>query len=256
LRILGIDSATWIGSVAVDDGGSIVEEQSLEAERSHAESLPLLVGDLLRETGIQLTAGDAIAVSSGPGSFTGLRIGFSLAKGLAFAVGAAVVAVPTLDALAVAALPWEGRLCCCLDARKQEVYAALYARRNGNVVKLTPDLAVPPLELARRIDSRCTFVGDAVEVYGELFTSTMGGRAMLLEFKDFHPRASVICRLARKKLECQGEDDLANSEPQYVRAAEAEIKLQKKGAGPGLDPWDAVVDNEKVVYYEDRQARQ
>ncbi len=111
--------------------GDVRAERIERTAASHAGTLPRLVDEVLAEAGERPERGDAVAVAIGPGSFTGLRIGLSFAKGLAFASGLAIVGVPTLDALALAAPPWTGVLCAALDARKQEIYAALYTRDDG-----------------------------------------------------------------------------------------------------------------------------
>ncbi len=245
MRILGIECATWWGSVALEEEGRIVAEISGRARRSHAETLPDLVRTVLQRAGARLEAGDAIAFSQGPGSFTGLRIGLGLAKGLALALRARLIGVPTLDGLAVASLPWEGRLCACLDARKQEVYAALYERRNGMVAKITKDLAIPPADLARAVEGECTFVGDAVCAYGEVFSRLLGPRAKLRRFDLFPPRASALCRLARLKLATCGGQDPQVAEPVYVRPPQAETEH----AGSPRASIEGV-DNGEVVYYE------
>lgn len=245
MLILGIECATWLGSVALEEEGRIVAESSGRARLSHAETLPDLVRTVLESAGARLQADDAIAFSRGPGSFTGLRIGLSLAKGLALALGAKLIGVPTLDALAVASLPWEGRLCACLDARKQEVYAALYERRNGTITKVTKDLVLAPADLARAIEGECTFVGDAVCVYGEEFSRLLGPRAKLRRFDLFPPRASALCRLARLKLATCGGQDLEAAEPVYVRPPQAEMERAQPAGGLVEG-----VDNEEVVYYE------
>src|SRR5207244_11208452 len=130
--------------------------------RSHTASLPLLVERVLSDAGLVLEDVEGIAVSIGPGSFTGLRIGLALAKGLAFAGGLPLVGVPTLEALAwvVDAAPGTS-VCAALDARKREVYAALFALEAGGPRRLTPDLALAPEALAARLPRPCTVVGDA-----------------------------------------------------------------------------------------------
>src|ERR1043166_1587064 len=127
LVVLGIDTATWTAAVGVvRDGGGLAGGGG-GTERSHAASLPLLIERVLARAGVMIAEVDGVAVSIGPGSFTGLRIGLGLAKGIVFAGGARLATVPTLEALALAAEAAVGAtVCAALDARKREVYAALF----------------------------------------------------------------------------------------------------------------------------------
>lgn len=127
--ILAIETATDTCSVAVLDGDTVTAEAHLHRPRVHAQRLTPLIEDVLRHAGASRDMIDLIAVSRGPGSYTGLRIGMSTAKGRAEATGAALIGVPTLEALAATLTPvaQPGDLVCALlDARRQEVYAAAY----------------------------------------------------------------------------------------------------------------------------------
>jgi tRNA threonylcarbamoyladenosine biosynthesis protein TsaB len=124
VRVLGIETATWTASVAIIDEAVTLTEQTLQQSASHGTALFPLVADALRAAETTLEAIDLLAVSIGPGSFTGLRIGLSMAKGLAMAADIPIVGVPTLEGLAVAAPLRSHPLWTVLDARKGEVYAA------------------------------------------------------------------------------------------------------------------------------------
>jgi tRNA threonylcarbamoyladenosine biosynthesis protein TsaB len=202
--------------------GDVVAERCERASSSHAGLLPVLVREVL--THEPLARGDALAVSIGPGSFTGLRIGLSFAKGLAFACGLRVVGVPTLDAFALAAQPWTGRLCVALDARKQEVYAAVYEDEGRGIARVAGPMAIAPRALAAAVGPHCSFVGDAVEAYGTVLREVLGGGATLLASAAHPPRASAVARLAAARLANDPDgDDLVALEPVYVRPPEAEL---------------------------------
>ena len=180
----------------------------------------MLVERVLAEAGLALADVEGIAVSIGPGSFTGLRVGLALAKGIAFAGGLPLVGVSTLEALARVVDAEPGTtICAALDARKREVYAALFAVETGGPRQLTPDLALAPAALAARLPRPCTLVGDAGEVYGE----ELGAHARLLPFATHHPRGGVIARLGGARLAAGEADDLGTLEPVYVRAPDAEL---------------------------------
>ena len=189
--------------------------------RSHVGSLPGLVERVLAQAGLAIEDVEGLAVSIGPGSFTGLRIGLAFAKGLAFAGRLPLAVVPTLEALAVVAgVPAGETVCAALDARKREVYAALFrAEAVGPPTRLTPDLALAPEALAARLPVPCALVGDAGEAYGEM----LGRRATLLPFATHHPRGSVVARLGWVRLAAGEIADLGAVEPRYLRPPQAQL---------------------------------
>ncbi len=248
MRILAIDTATWNCSVALVRDGEIVAERAERATSNHAGTLPRLVDETLTAAGERPTRGDAVAVTIGPGSFTGLRIALSFAKGLAFAGGLRVVGVPTLDALALAAPSVSGRLCVALDARKREIYAALYEREGGRLVRLGEPRAIDAARLAAAIAGPCTFIGDAVETYGEVFRRELGDGAVLLDSARHPPRASAVARLAAARLaRTPAGDDPAELQPVYLRTPEAELSQSRQSPSSAITTLE-FVDKVPVLY--------
>lgn len=231
--------------------GEVLAERSERATANHAATLPQLVADVLDAAGERLAAGDAVAVTIGPGSFTGLRIGLSFAKGLAFASGLRIVGVPTLDALALAAPPWDGVLCAALDARKQEIYAALYRCDDGRghrIVRLGVPVAIGAQALIAALTPPCSVIGDAVEACGVLFTTSLGGGVRLLASEDHPPRAGATARLAAARLRADpAGDDLVALTPAYLRPPEAELKQSARSPSAGT-PAPRFVDKEPLLY--------
>lgn len=183
-----------------------------------------MVEDLLRDAGLRVADLDAVAVSSGPGSFTGLRIGFGFAKGLVYAIGARLVLVPTLEALAAVVGADRGPVCAAIDARKQEVYAAVFepeTESNGTrrLRRTTDDLALSATALAERLPDGCTLIGDASEAYADV----LAPRATLLPFATWHPRGSLVARLGWERIAAGRTDEAGPAEPCYVRAPEARL---------------------------------
>jgi tRNA threonylcarbamoyladenosine biosynthesis protein TsaB len=200
--------------------GEVLGEAVYREERSHTRSLTQLVERVLADAGLTITAVDALAVSIGPGSFTGLRVGLSLAKGIAFAGGLPIAAVPTLEALAWSAEAEPGEtICAALDARKREVYAALFTMTASGPRRDTPDEALAPAALAARLRPGCILVGDAGDAYG----AVLGERAVLRPFATHHPRGGVVARLGWRRL-CDGAvEPIGPLEPVYVRPPDAEL---------------------------------
>jgi len=188
--------------------------------RSHTASLPALVDRVLADAGVTIGDVEGLAVSIGPGSFTGLRIGLALAKGIAFAGGLPLVGVPTLEALAHVADAAPGEtICAALDARKREVYAALFVATEAAPRRVSTDVALAPEALAARLTPPCVLVGDAGEVYGEV----LGARATLRPFATHHPRGGVIARLGTERIAAGEGANPGPLEPTYVRAPDAEL---------------------------------
>jgi len=157
---------------------------------------------------------------SAQGSFTGLRIGLALAKGIAFAGGLPLVGVPTLEALAHVADAAPGEtICAALDARKREVYAALFVATEAAPRRVSTDVALAPEALAARLTPPCVLVGDAGEVYGDI----LGKRATLRPFATHHPRGGVIARLGAERIAAGEGGNQGPLEPTYVRAPDADL---------------------------------
>ncbi len=220
LLVLGIDTATWTAAVGLVRDGVVLAEDVHRESRSHTASLPALVQRVLEAAAATIDEVEAVAVSIGPGSFTGLRIGLGLAKGIAFAGPIPCIPVPTLEALAWAAEAAPGTsICAALDARKREVYAALFAATASGPRRLTPDLALTPDALAARLEPPCVVVGDAAEVYGDV----LGARASLRPFATHHPRGGIIARLGWQRLATGEAPNPGELEPVYVRLPDAEL---------------------------------
>ncbi len=212
----------------------MVAERSGHAAEGHGRALAPLVARVIADAGCRAEDLGAIAVSIGPGSFTGLRTGLGLAKGMVYALGCPLVTVPTLDALAAVAAADPGeRVCAMLDARRGEVYAALYrARADGALEAEAAPMLVRPDELLREVAhgagspgcaERCRFLGDGAERYETEITATLGGHALVLPFTHYHPRGGVVAALGAALAPLPGLDAVAQLEPCYVRSAYVQV---------------------------------
>src|SRR3989338_5101174 len=151
MRVLAVETSTLAGGVALLDDERVVGQYLLDVRVTHSERLMVAVDRLLADAAWAAEDLQGLAVGVGPGSFTGLRLGLSTVKGLALALAVPVAAVPTLDAMA-AALPWASLpVCPVLDARKGEVYAALYRWDGGEMRREGDYLAIAPDALAARL---------------------------------------------------------------------------------------------------------
>lgn len=218
--ILALDTATSVGSVALYAAEGLIVARYFDIGLQHSQRLFTEIEAVLQTASMDMAGVRAVAVSSGPGSFTGLRIGLSAAKGLCLAADKTLVTVSTLDILA-ARLPF-ARLpvCAVLDARKREVYTALYDNSAGVPVQLLPPRALAPVHLAEeRLGEATVYTGDGAEVYRDLLAGNPA--AQFAPPFCARPEAGTIGWLALSKLAQDETADLDSIEPDYLRAPDA-----------------------------------
>jgi tRNA threonylcarbamoyladenosine biosynthesis protein TsaB len=236
MRLLAVETSTLTGAVALLDAGSVVAESRVSVAVTHGERLMAAIDGVLRAGRRDLADVDAFAVALGPGSFTGLRIGVSTVKGLAFATGKPAVGVPTLDALAWRLPFCAYPVCPVLDAKKNEVYAALFRTREGALELLEAPRAVAPATLAEELragtEGPLVFVGDAVATFATIWTGILGPRARLAPADLRLPSAVTVGELGGWALDRGEAGDPASLVPLYVRPSEAELARERRqGAG-------------------------
>ncbi len=226
MKILGIDTSTPCGSVGLIDDESIISEYLLNIPVTHSERLLGTIGLILKEARFAIEDLDGWAISLGPGSFTGLRIGVSTVKGLALATGRPVAGVSTLDVLAsqVSSTPY--LICPILDARKGEVYTAFYRYGEGNDLKRQSAYqAIKPGDLIKKIRERTIFMGDGVNTYGDDLRRSLVSLAVFPPIQLNLPHGSGVAKLGLELLRKGEYLDLATFTPLYVRPSEAEMKF-------------------------------
>jgi tRNA threonylcarbamoyladenosine biosynthesis protein TsaB len=228
MLLLGLDTSTSCGSIALVDSNRPLGEWNLNVQRTHAGRLLPGIQHLLCETGINIEQIEGFAVTIGPGSFTGLRIALTTAKTLSLVTGRPLAGIPTLDVL-VENVPFtEGLVCPALDARKGEIFAAVYEKDSqGKSDRLTDYLSVPPESLLQMIQGPTLLLGDAVPLYGERLRRECDHPITFAPPEYHYPRASVLCRLAIKILSEGGGTHPKDLQALYARASDAE--LNRKG---------------------------
>ena len=228
MKVLGIDTSTRCGSVGLVDDERVIAEYLLNVASTHSERLLGAIEIVLREAHFVLEDLDGWAISLGPGSFTGLRIGVSTVKGLAFATGKPVVGVATLDALASLISPTPFLITPILDARKGEVYTAFYRYGEETLLKrLSPYQALRPEDLVKKIDEETIFIGNAVETYKDYIRNSLHSLAIFLPHSFNILHGSVVARLGLELLRKNETLDIETFTPIYVRPSEAEIKWKE-----------------------------
>lgn len=221
--ILATDTSTAINTVAVCRDGAPLAEIIVQAGRRHAERLMALTSMALEEAGLGLHEVDALAVSIGPGSFTGLRIGVSAWKGLAFGARKPLIAVPTLDAMARLANVADGWVCPLTDARMKEVYAAVYHFAGGERTCMVPPCVCPVEDLLGQLpaEARPCCLGDGALLYRERIAAACPG-VRFLETSQAAPRASAVAAEAEALLAAGTPTTAALVSPVYLRPSQAE----------------------------------
>jgi tRNA threonylcarbamoyladenosine biosynthesis protein TsaB len=213
VKILGIDTASGIASVAIVDDATVLADARSETA-GHRADLLVLVDEVARKAGVAPRELDGVAIGAGPGSFTGLRIGMATAKGIAFAAQRPLWAVSSLAALAHEELEEHPNhtVVAVLDARRGEVYAGAYCRNGGAQKLVGEERVMPPGELAAFAPSGARFVGDAAVAYPQL-----------LSLPGTWARTPSGISVARLAISGAHVDVLVTGVPTYIRPSEAEV---------------------------------
>lgn len=224
MLVMGIETSTMQGGVALVSGQGVLCEYMLNVRATYSERLLPLIERALQDAGITLSHVEAFAVAVGPGSFTGLRIGLSTAKGLAVAGGRPLVGVSTLEAMAWTLPFCAHQICPILDARKGELYGALFRYEGDRLVRLMDDAAVAPDRLFSQIQQPTVFLGDGVTTHEGLLRSQLKELALLPPLAGRGGRAAAVAELGRRRVLRGDREDIARLTPHYLRPSEAELK--------------------------------
>lgn len=224
---LAFDTSTRSGSVAVGrvapEAVELLAEDTLEVSATHSEAVLPAIDRCLRSDGLSAADLDAIVVGGGPGSFTGLRIGAALARGLCFGDRATLFAYSSLAAIAAGA-PTPGRLCCLLDARRGQVYAAGYDADADRLEKRFGPRALALSELLAELDATAwTFAGVLGASQRQAIVQAGGD---LLDAGDGRPTGRGLLRMLRLAPDVGRVTHPASWEPEYVRASSAERRVE------------------------------
>ena len=215
--LLALDTSTEWASVAIFDGTAVLAEETWHAQRRHAEDLFPTIERLLTLSRQQIGTVDKVAVATGPGSFTGLRVAIAAAQGLARGSGAALVGVSTLDVLAYPHASSKLRTCPLLPAGRSEYYAALYQERNRKWARRSPFIVGSLVDLCRQIGTHTLFVGE-IDAEGEsTLRDLLGPLALFAPPASRMRRAGYLAELGWNELALRTQAPLGALEPIYVR---------------------------------------
>lgn len=238
MKLLAIDSSGLVASAAIVENDITIAEYTMNHKKTHSQTLLPMLDELKRMTGLDLQTVDAIAVAAGPGSFTGLRIGSATAKGLGFALGIPIIAVPTLDALAYNLYGSDKLVCPIMDARRNQVYTGLYSfqKRDGasgyGLHIIQKQCAADIAEIIGKINDigrETIFLGDGVDVYAKRIGELICADYSFAPACCNRQRASCVAALGMALYE-KGIYQTADAHaPDYLRLSQAEREMVEAG---------------------------
>jgi tRNA threonylcarbamoyladenosine biosynthesis protein TsaB len=228
MKILAVDTATRSCSVAIVDKESLLAEMTVVNEQTHSKHLLEMIHLVVKHSGLKLSDLNGYAVTRGPGSFTGLRIGISSVKGLAAAQEKPIAGVSSLDVLArqVSFSPY--LICSLIDARRDEVYSSRYRYKDGKLKKEGKEQAVSPEDAIDEINEPCIFVGSGAVLYRKAIKDKLGENANFAQAYENIIRASTVALLSMDRFENDDTDDVETFVPNYLRKSDAQLKLHEK----------------------------
>ncbi len=235
MLILAIDSSTPVAGIALLDEEKLIREEFINYKKTHSETLMPMINNLLRDCDKSIADLTALAVTIGPGSFTGLRIGLAAIKGLSLAASIPVVGLSTLDVLAHNIAFSDTLVCPLLNARRQEVYTAVYDNYDFYPQRLTDEVACSPQEFVvmvldkaeNKSKDKITLLGDGFFPYKDFFEESLGDRLRVAPSHLMLTRASALGSLAIKRVAHGDLDKMLTMRPRYIRLSEAESRLGK-----------------------------
>jgi len=224
LLILAFENSAKAASVALTENGKLLGESYQNTGLTHSQTLMVMAEDLLKQCGKAVSDLTALAVAEGPGSFTGVRIGVAAAKGLSWGAGLPCYGISTLEAMALSLGAYQGYVCACMDARRNQVYNALFYVNQGRMERVSEDRAIALSELAeelKTLDGPIFLVGDGSSLTHKTLSGEIPALVLPPEHR-MHQRAVGVALLAEAKAAAGEPGDAADLQPNYLRLSQAE----------------------------------
>jgi tRNA threonylcarbamoyladenosine biosynthesis protein TsaB len=226
MKVLGIETSGLIGNIAICDGNKVVARKTYGKNFSHGKEIVSSLESLFNEIKWEASDIDLIAVSTGPGSYTGLRVGVTCAKTLAYGLGKPVIDVPTLDVLVENVKDTSAKtICPVLDAKRKSVYACIYDRSGNESRKTTGFLIISPDSLIEILPESTLIFGDGIAPYREIFTKK--NLTIVEDEKLCIADAADVARIGLERYEQGIRCEINALAPLYVRKSEAEEQLKE-----------------------------
>ena len=230
MLILAFETSAKAASVALTENGKLLGESYQNTGMTHSQTLMVMAEDLLKAAGKTVKDLSAVAVAEGPGSFTGVRIGVAAAKGLAWGAELPCFGISTLEAMAVSLGAWQGYICPVMDARRSQVYNALFYVNHGQLRRVREDRAIALSDLEQELKELTEpifLVGDGSRLCYQTLAEAVPGLVLPPEHR-MHQRAVGVALLAEKRLEAGEAGDGAALAPNYLRLSQAERERLEK----------------------------
>ena len=224
MKILAFETSAKAASVALLDNGKLLGENYQNTGLTHSQTLMVMAEDLLKTAGLTAQDVDAVAVAAGPGSFTGVRIGVAAAKGFAWGRGIPCYGVSTLEAMARNMGIWQGYVVPAMDARRSQVYTAIFHAEQGVLTRMEEDMAISLAELGEKIKnfSEPVFlVGDGALLCYNTLLEEVNGLILPPEHR-MHQRAAGVALAAQALADAGDPGNGAELTPNYLRLSQAE----------------------------------
>ena len=225
MKILGIDSSGLVASVAIVEDKKMTAEYTIHFKKTHSQTLLPMLNEIVQMIELDLNTIDGIAISGGPGSFTGLRIGSATAKGLGQALGKPLIHVDTLMALAYNFAGTQAIVCPIMDARRNQTYTGIYRFLGLECETILEHSAIGIDELIAKVNQlgeNVIFLGDGVEVFEDIINQELNVPFMFAPPHLSHQRAGAVAYLGLQLMEKGMTQDAASHRPEYLRVSQAE----------------------------------
>ena len=233
MKILAIDASGIVASVAIASEDEMIAEYTIKNKKTHSQTLLPMIDKVLKFTETDIKDIDYIAVTEGPGSFTGLRIGAATAKGLAQACNIPIVSVSTLEALAYNVFETDKLICSIMDARRDNVFGAIYVRENDGLEVIKEQAALPIEEMINelnRIGKNVIFVGDGISVQKDYIRNNLKKDNTLAPVYAREQKASSVIGVALNNIKNNKIIASRDFKPIYLRKSQAERELEMRMA--------------------------
>ena len=227
---LAFETSAKAASVALTQDGKLLGESYQNTGLTHSQTLMVMAEDLMKQCGKTVSDITAVAVAEGPGSFTGIRIGVAAAKGFAWGRELPCYGVSTLEAMAESLGIYQGYVCPCMDARRSQVYNALFYVNQGKIERIAPDRAISLSDLAeelKTLQEPVFLVGDGANLCYNTLSTGIPGLVLPPEHRQ-HQRAVGVALLAAKKIAAGESGDGNALTPNYLRLSQAERERMEK----------------------------
>ena len=231
MKVLALDSSGLVASVAIVQDDELLGEYTINHKKTHSQTLLPMLDEVAKMIELDMNTIDFIAVSAGPGSFTGLRIGSATAKGLALALDKQIVSVPTIDAMAYNLWGSNEQICPIMDARRNQVYTGLYQFVKEHMNTILPECVLMIDEIVAKVNEsgkKTIFLGDGVAVFKEYIEENIKVPYAFAPANNNKQRAPSVAALGMELYKEGKAEDAKDHKPEYLRLSQAERERQEK----------------------------